>query len=90
MDASRCAAEHSGMNTSNPSAPTTGAVLPTEKPPYKLLRLPAVEERTALRKSSIYAQVKAGKFPAPVRLTENAVAWRESEINAWIESRVKV
>lgn len=55
--------------------------------PDKLLRLPAVEERTGLKKSSLYAGAKAGTFPAPVRLSARAVAWRESDIDRWISER---
>jgi prophage regulatory protein len=29
--------------------------------------------------------IKAGKFPAPVKLGENTVAWVESEIDAYLE-----
>lgn len=57
--------------------------------PLKLLRLPAVEERTGLRKSSIYAGVNAGTFPAPIRLSVRAVAWEEAAIDAWIFERVR-
>ena len=56
--------------------------------PGKLIRLPFVEERTGLRKSSVYFGVKAGTFPAPVRLSARAVAWRESDIDRWISERV--
>jgi len=59
----------------------------TDELPPRLLRLPLVEERTSLKKSSIYAAIRAGTFPAPVRLSALAVAWRESDVNAWIESR---
>ena len=31
--------------------------------------------------------VAAGQFPAPVRLSANRIAWRASEIDAWIASR---
>ena len=57
--------------------------------PYKLLRLPAVMERCALGRSSIYAGVKAGTFVAPVRLSARAVGWREDEIDRWVSERVK-
>jgi prophage regulatory protein len=30
---------------------------------------------------------KAGKFPKPVRLSENRIAWRLSDLIEWIESR---
>lgn len=57
--------------------------------PGKLLRLPLVEDRVAMKKSSIYAGMKNKTFPAPVRLTTGrAVAWRESDILAWCASRM--
>ena len=55
--------------------------------PNKLLRLPRVQDLTGFGKSSIYAGVKTGNFPAPVRLSARAVGWRESDIFEWIESR---
>ncbi|APW48445.1 hypothetical protein RA876_13630 [Rhodoferax antarcticus] len=51
------------------------------------MRLPRVQDLTGFGKSSIYAGVKTGTFPAPVRLSARAVGWRESDIFQWIESR---
>jgi prophage regulatory protein len=31
--------------------------------------------------------VKAGTFPAPVRIGARAVAWRVSEVEQWLEAR---
>ena len=56
--------------------------------PGKLQRLCVVEERTGFKKSSIYAGVKMGTFPAPVRLSARAVAWREEDIDRWITGRI--
>jgi len=53
----------------------------------KALRLPAVIERTALSRSSIYRLVQLGRFPEPIKLSERASAWRESDVTAWLESR---
>lgn len=53
----------------------------------RLVRLPEVRFLTGLGKSSIYDAVKAGTFPQAVRVTDYAVAWRKSEIDAWIASR---
>jgi prophage regulatory protein len=65
-----------------------GPVTVTPSRPEKLIRLPRVEDRTGLKKSSIYAGVKARTFPAPVRLGgARAVAWKESEIDRWIAER---
>jgi prophage regulatory protein len=32
-------------------------------------------------------KVKAGEFPAPVALSDRRIAWRESEVDAWLASR---
>ena len=53
----------------------------------RLLRLAEVRFMTGLGKSSIYAAIQAGTFPAAVNVTDYAVAWRESEVDAWIAAR---
>lgn len=58
--------------------------------PGRLLRLPAVMERCALGRSSIYAGVKAGTFPAPVRLSARAVGWREDSLDRWVLERTTI
>lgn len=62
---------------------------PQPAKPEKLLRLPEVESLTGLKKSSIYAGMKArpATFPHCVRLSVRAVAWRESDIAAWQAQR---
>ena len=55
--------------------------------PRKVLKLPAVIERTALSRSSIYAMMDRGEFPRPIRLTRKAVAWPEESIEDWLDSR---
>lgn len=53
-----------------------------------LLRRKEVELQTGLARSTIYKLIALGLFPAPVRITEKAVAWHQSRISEWIESRV--
>lgn len=67
------------------SASTHGAALQ----PAKLIRLPSVEALTGLKRSSIYAGMRAGTFPGSVRLSVRAVAWREAEVLAWCADRTK-
>lgn len=52
----------------------------------RLLRVPDVTARTGLARSTIYDHVSQGKFPKPVKLGPRVVAWRESDINRWIEA----
>lgn len=69
-------------------AAIAAAVAPANAAPApQLLRLPAVEARTGLKKSTIYAAIRAGTFPQPVMVGARSVAWRAAEVDAWCESR---
>lgn len=50
----------------------------------RLVRLPEVKDRTGLSRTSIYRKMDAGEFPLAVKLSTNAVAWRETELERWI------
>lgn len=55
----------------------------------RFMRLPEVLALCGKSRSSIYAAIKKGEFPAPVKLSTRSSAWVRSEILAWAESRVK-
>lgn len=61
----------------------------TFSPTPSILRRKQVVARTGLARSTIYDYIKAGTFPAPIRLGEKAVGWVESEIDAWIAARIE-
>lgn len=48
-----------------------------------LHRLPAVIQRTGKSKPAIYAAIRRGEFPAPLKLGKRAVAWKDSDLAAW-------
>lgn len=50
----------------------------------RFIRMKEVCRKTGLAKSSIYGKIAAGTFPLPIRLSERAVAFVESEIDAWM------
>ena len=54
----------------------------------RILRRREVENRTGQSCSSIYADIAAGTFPAPVRRGLKSVGWLESEIDKHIKDRV--
>lgn len=54
----------------------------------KFLRLGQVMAATGLSRSSVYAYMAAGTFPAPVNIGARSVAWIESDITAWIAARI--
>ena len=55
---------------------------------YSILRLPAVQARTGLSRSTIYLRISEGRFPAPVSLGGRAVGWVEAEVNDWLNEQV--
>lgn len=69
-------------------APMPGA--PVKPYRDRLLRLSDVQFLTGLGRSSIYAAIAQGTFPSAVNVTDYAVAWRESEVDAWIAARTKI
>ena len=54
-----------------------------------IFRLQAVKQRTGLSRSSIYAQIAAGKFPQQIHLGPRAVGWLESEVDKWVTARIE-
>jgi prophage regulatory protein len=72
----------------------TGTLAPTRSeganaPKYSILRLPSVLVRTGLSRSSIYLRISEDAFPKPISLGTRSVGWVESEIDAWIASRIE-
>lgn len=55
----------------------------------RILRLQAVKARCGLSRSTIYARIALGQFPAPISLGANSIGFLESEVSAWIEGRIE-
>lgn len=53
----------------------------------KHYRRSKVEELTGLSRSSIYDLMAKGQFPRPIKLSQKSVAWPESAIAKWLQSR---
>lgn len=56
-------------------------------PSRKILRLPAVKEKTGLGRDSIYRGGREGWFPTRIKITSRASGWFEDEIDSWIAAR---
>ena len=54
----------------------------------RLIRLKEVMHRTGMKRSTIYARVKAGTFPPNFKIGERAAAWNEKDIDAWIDGHI--
>lgn len=55
----------------------------------KLIRIKVVMDRTGLGRSTIYKHMGLGQFPKSIKLGTRAVAWVESEIEAWIQHNIE-
>jgi len=56
----------------------------------RFLRLPEVQERISLSKAQIYNLISIGEFPQQIKLGDRASAWLESEVDQWIDERIRV
>jgi prophage regulatory protein len=53
----------------------------------KFLRIGQVMQLTGLSRMTIYRLELAGEFPKRRQLSKNSVAWRDTDIAQWAESR---
>lgn len=51
------------------------------------LRIGAVVQRTSLSRSTIYAMIRRGEFPEPIRIGARASAWSIEAVETWEQSR---
>ncbi|MBW8191438.1 AlpA family transcriptional regulator [Neiella marina] len=54
----------------------------------RLLTLREVMELTTLSRATIYRKMELGTFPKPVQISKRRVAWRTSDVNAWIDAKL--
>ena len=54
----------------------------------RFIRLPELMQIVGLGKTTIYARIKMGEFPRPVKIGGRAVGWVESEIIQWASDRI--
>ena len=59
-----------------------------ENKKQRFIRLPEVIRRTGFGRTWIYELIKAGRFPSQVKTGVRAVAFIESEIDAWIDNAI--
>jgi len=56
----------------------------------KFYRLSQLNKQLGVSRSSIWAWVKNGSFPKPIKLGKNCTAWNSSDIDNWIEERKSI
>lgn len=53
----------------------------------RLIRIDEVLRICGFSRSSLYASIQKGEFPAQVKLSKKASAWVYSEVTAWVSAR---
>ena len=53
----------------------------------RLVTRAEVERRVGLGRSSLYREMREGRFPEPVRVGPRAVRWSLREIETWVARR---
>jgi prophage regulatory protein len=56
----------------------------------RFLRLQEVIETTGLSRTTIYRMIAKGGFPPPIKLSERAVGWKDSDVFAWMDERERL
>ncbi len=52
----------------------------------RILRLPEVIKLVGLTKPTLYRFIRDGHFPHPFQIGPRAIGWKESEIQAWMDT----
>ena len=55
----------------------------------QFIRLGEVIQITSLSKTSIYRLISEGTFPRQIQIGKRAVVWVRSDINDWINQKLK-
>ncbi len=54
----------------------------------RFIRIKEVLSITSLSQSELYRRIKAGTFPAQVKLAPGHVVWVQSEVDTWVVERI--
>lgn len=55
----------------------------------RILRLPAVIDRTGKSRTGLYDDMARGTFPRPIRLGARAAGWPEHEVEQIVAARIR-
>ena len=58
--------------------------------PEALLIMAVVKELTGMSEPTIRRRVKAGTFPAPVRLSARCIRWKAETLQNWLKAQQEV
>ena len=57
----------------------------SNKPLLRLIDWSELRRRIPLSRSTVWRLIRKGRFPAPLKISPGRVAWREDDIQAWMD-----
>ena len=54
----------------------------------RIIRNRQVRDKVGWSNTTLYAKIREGIFPAPIKLGANSVGWLEHEVEAFIDERI--
>ena len=55
----------------------------------RILKAKEVAERVSISTSQVYRLARDGRFPQPLKITENRSGWLETEVDQWIDECIR-
>ncbi|NOI67791.1 AlpA family transcriptional regulator [Vibrio sp. 99-8-1] len=55
----------------------------------KTIKLSEILELTKVSKVTVYRWIKNGNFPRPINFGGRSSVWLESEVNDWLDQKIK-
>ena len=56
----------------------------------RFVKWPVVHDLTGESRSQAWRKIRAGRFPAPVQMGPNSIAWYRDEVEAYVDSPPRV
>ena len=56
----------------------------------RIIRKEDLTRRLGLSRATIFRNVKAGRFPAPIKISQRAIGWRIDDVEAWIAAQAAI
>ena len=53
----------------------------------RIIRTEDLTRRLGLSRATIFRNVKAGRFPASIKISQRAIGWRIDDVEAWISAQ---
>ena len=75
------------LESNIPTVPPEGVVIPAAPALERLIGRKEVLILIGISNATLWRWIKAGRFPAPMKIGKKKVAWRSSVLAAWIAQR---